>query len=122
MQTNPPDNKPKTIVVRDESSVNFLAWSGPIPPPEILEAYHKYLPSAPDRILTMAEKRAETNRRMESLGQIFGFILALVAISGAILLLYMGRTIGGLSGLIGTIGTFLWLEKRQSSPNRKKQH
>lgn len=107
------------VVVRQES-VQLTAWQGPIPPPNVMEAYHRFLPSAPDRILTMAEKHADHNMKMERIGQVCGFILALIIIVGAIWLMAHGQTIGGLTGLVGTVGTFIWLQKRRNPPQQQK--
>lgn len=35
------------------------SFEGPIPPPNILEAYRKIIPNAPERILKMAEKNSD---------------------------------------------------------------
>ena len=64
------------------------SFSGPLPPPEYLDAYEKTLPGAPDRILVMAEKQVDHRIDVEktivkkkfnqsTLGQIIGAILIL---------------------------------------------
>lgn len=53
------------------------AFSGPIPPPEMLAQYNAVLPNGADRIVKMAEDQSAHRRRVESRGQIFGFALAL---------------------------------------------
>lgn len=61
-------------------------FSGPLPPPEYLDAYEKTLPGAPDRIMTMAEKQVDhridlektiVNKKFKQsyLGQIIGAVL-----------------------------------------------
>lgn len=61
-------------------------FSGPIPPPSIIEGYERVLPGSADRIITMAEKQSEHRQKMEEkmisaesrdslLGVIFAFLL-----------------------------------------------
>ena len=40
-------------------------FSGPIPPPSIIEGYERGLPGSADRIITMAEKQSEHRQRKE---------------------------------------------------------
>lgn len=40
-------------------------FSGPIPPPSIIEGYERVLPGSADRIITMAEKQSEHRQKME---------------------------------------------------------
>lgn len=42
------------------------SFSGPLPPPNILEGYEKILPGAADRIITMAETQLNHRHDMES--------------------------------------------------------
>jgi uncharacterized membrane protein len=60
-------------------------FSGPLPPPGMLARYNDALPDGADRIVKMAEDQSSHRRRMESRGQIFAFVLALVARSSAAL-------------------------------------
>lgn len=41
------------------------AFSGPLPPPEVLRGYNDVLPGAAERIFTMAEAQAEHRRRSD---------------------------------------------------------
>ena len=40
-------------------------FSGPIPPPSIIEGYERVLPGSADRIISMAEKQSEHRQKME---------------------------------------------------------
>jgi uncharacterized membrane protein len=65
------------------------SFHGPLPPPEVLKQYDETIPGAAERILSMAEKQQDHRSKLElmivekrihqsAIGQIFGFILALV--------------------------------------------
>ena len=40
-------------------------FSGPIPPPNIIEGYEKIVPGSADRIISMAERQSEHRQKME---------------------------------------------------------
>lgn len=98
------------------------AWVGPLPHPAALQGYETIVPGAAARILVMAEnnndfliqmdRKALGNEYTERrLGQIFGFIIALVALFGAIWLAYEGHestasVIGGTT-VVGLVATFV---------------
>lgn len=80
------------------------AFSGPLPPPEILVRYNDALPDGADRIVKLAEAQSRHRRSMESRGQLFAFTLALVAILAGVALILDGKSAEGLVPLIGAIG------------------
>lgn len=97
--------------ITDESTreqlVQILAravFSGPLPPPEMLARYNEALPDGANRIVKMTEDQSSHRRKMESRGQIFAFVLAMVAILGGIFLIAEGRSIEGLVPLLAAIG------------------
>lgn len=114
-------------------------WSGPIPPPAILEQYDFFLPGAADRIITMAEKETVHRREMEvqaqtasidlqnrnfderRLGQIFGFGISLAVIVGGVILGINGvegwGTLLSLSGVAALAGVFVFSHKGSSAKN-----
>ena len=66
---SPPDINPKppeaaasTIVASKQTTVEFR---GPLPPPEILQAYNKALPNGADRIVAVAEKQSAHRQEIE---------------------------------------------------------
>lgn len=78
------------------------AFSGPVPHPSILAGYDKVVPGAAERILKMAEqnlshqqymeKNALSAQRMEvTIGQIFAFIVVLVAFVTSAWFAYRGH-------------------------------
>lgn len=54
--------KPSEIRLHQQST----AWSGPLPPPFMLEEYKDILPNAPERIFEMTEKQVNHRIKMES--------------------------------------------------------
>ncbi len=99
-------------------------YTGPLPPPTYFAQYEQIYPGAANRILKMAEREqamAESsqqhNLRMEEiaiqakikeihLGQVLGFLIALVALIGSFLLIAFGKDIIGIATLLGSIATF----------------
>lgn len=91
-----------------------FAWTGPLPPPDILKEYDHLVPGAAERILTMAERQSEHRRSIEkvvinsgarnqNLGVVFGFIIALVVLVLAGYALYEGRSQTGTAIVVVTI-------------------
>lgn len=115
--------------------------TGPIPSPTILEQYNRILPSAADRIISMAEREQEHGHKMQEklvdsqildkkqertekrLGQIFGLTIGVVAIlagSATVVLnsSIAGEVAGGLigsSGVIGLVSVFVLGRREQKS-------
>jgi uncharacterized membrane protein len=88
----------------------------------MLAQYNDAVPDGADRIVKMAEEQSSHRRKMESRGQIFAFLLALVAIVGGIVLIALGRSAEGLvpllSAIAGLIGLFIYGEVRAHSTRR----
>lgn len=68
-ESSPPEIKPKppeaatfTIVASQQTTVEFR---GPLPPPEILQAYNKALPNGAERIVAMAERQSAHRQELE---------------------------------------------------------
>lgn len=88
-----PEEKRNAILATMMAFEEERSFSGPLPPPDYLEAYEKTLPGAPERIMTMAEKQVDHRISLEkiivkkkfsqsTLGQILG--AALVCFFGGI--------------------------------------
>ena len=86
-------------------------YKGPLPHPEHLAKYEKLYPGASEKIFVIFEKQA--NHRMglektvimanianEKRGQHFGFILALMAIVGGVVLTALGKDVIGISSIL----------------------
>ncbi|MEY8283230.1 DUF2335 domain-containing protein [Lachnospiraceae bacterium 50-23] len=92
-------------------------FSGPIPPPNIIEGYEKVLPGSADRIISMAERQSEHRQKMELkminaesrdglLGVVFAFMLGLGCIIAAVIMVFLvpqnaGAIAGALLGVTG---------------------
>ena len=123
MPTNPPSNPssqrpPNQIIQR--TSVEF---SGPLPPPEVLEKFDRIVPGAAERIIRMAEQQSEHRHRLESkvigantrdslLGLIFGFLVSMGFLSAACLAFYTGyawqATVLAAIDLVGLASAFIY--------------
>lgn len=93
--------------------VQSMMFSGPLPPPDVLERYDDIVPGGADRLLSMVEKeqshRLEMKgklvdcqvtdiagaRKQTSRGQAFGLVLGLSIIFAGILMTYWGYAIPG---------------------------
>jgi uncharacterized membrane protein len=110
-------------------------YSGPLPPPQMLEQYNKVVPNGAERIMAMAEKQLDHRHELESvvvngragserLGTHYAFILAILFGIGAVYLLKIGHSIAGVSVLIGEIvalaGVFIAGRYMQRTENVKK--
>lgn len=111
-----------------EYTRSIAFFSGPLPPPTTLKQYSEVVPTAGERILAMAERQAEHRQRVERekarqaarlelRGQAYGFVLALVALLGGMLLLYFDKPVLGAAAAIGSIATlaglFVWSKAKR---------
>lgn len=97
-------------------------FSGPMPPPSVLEGYERLVQGAAERILVMAESDAKHQQEIEfaalraaeaeiKRGQLFGFVIGLTALAASMLALAMGSpavagVIGGTT-VIGLVSVFI---------------
>ena len=91
-------------------------FAGPIPPPSMMKQYEETLPGSADRILKMAENQSEHRQSMEKkrlsfsnrevhLGQVFGFLIGVIAIvTGGYTALSGAPIPGGFIGTAGVVG------------------
>lgn len=112
--------------------------SGPLPDPITLKEYDDILPGAAERIFLIAEKDQafhhtlylrdqSAQHRTLLLGQIFGFILGVLALAAAVLLSINGLGLAGAAVFIGAVATLIsaavWAKrppKKDSSANQQK--
>ena len=84
--------------------------SGPLPPAEELEAYNRMIPEGANRVMTMAEKQLDhrieiekvavkSQQKQGSRGQVFAFIIAILAILASVYLSAIGHPFTG--GVLG---------------------
>ena len=112
-------------------------FSGPIPPPSIIEGYERVLPGSADRIITMAEKQSEHRQKMEEkmisaesrdslLGIIFAFLLGVGCIIAAVIMVCVvpqnsGAIAGAFLGVTGRgsiTSNFIANTRRQSKKDK----
>ncbi len=89
-----PKDDPAT---RHSIAVALSHFSGPLPPPEIMEHYGRIIPDAPERILKMAEKEQSIRHRMRKEFAQFkrrGQWFALLIVLGALVTTYLLATAG----------------------------
>lgn len=114
--------------VKVTASQSTEIFSGPIPPPEILEAYERVVEGSANRILTMAEEQSKHRKKLEEIvvhggsrnqvvGMIFAFLLSLVIVGSGAFLIYHDKSLEGfgliLSDLLGLIGVFVYGKNTQ---------
>lgn len=110
-------------------------YQGPVPPPNIMEAYGRIDASFPERIMKEFEKNSEHIRDMEKSslneavsrdkrGQCFGFILALGLLAVVLFSLFLGNiTFAGVAtlGFFGLmIPAFLPRKVEQKEPDQNE--
>ena len=118
MTTDPPnEDSPEGQLL--EAGFSATISSGPLPPPDVLERYAELIPSAGDRILTMAEQALAHDIHMEtegakraSQGLIAGTTVALAALAVALVAILSGEPIVGgvIAGvdLVGLVGVYIY--------------
>ncbi len=113
------------------STLLHTAFSGPIPPPEVLAKYEMIQPDLVDRIVRMAESETKHRQTIEKnrlnadikittrtqteiiIGQFFAFLICLCAITCGTYLILQGHTITGTiigasgPGLLGIVNAFI---------------
>ena len=121
--------KDRILTVVTKTWVKIKSHSGPLPSPETLKKYSNLIPNGAERIMQMAEKQQEHRIWMEKdvvpkqvkqsgRGQIFGFTLAILALTLGSVLTYLGHdTVGGilLSSTVVGLATIFVIGKRAQS-------
>jgi len=113
-----------------------VAFSGPLPPPEVLARYNEVLPGAAERIIVMAENQSAHRRGLESkvvggnvfaqnVGMFLGFVVAMTSVIGGIWLASKGMPTYGLAAIISAIaapaGVFVYAKHLQKEDLDKKK-
>ena len=83
----PRNNPPNKIVAKYEEISGF---SGPIPPPQILQQYNSIIPDAAERIIRMAEKQSDHRMDLER-----------KVVSSNILKSYLGMIVAAVIAIFG---------------------
>lgn len=98
------------------------SFSSPSPPPRVLDGYNQALPNGAERVVAVVEKQGEHRQTLERRGQMFGFIFAMTALVGGIVLIAIGQSAAGLvpliGGLAGVGGLFFYSEHQAHKQNQ----
>lgn len=107
-------------------------FSGPLPPPVVLEQYNQVVPGAAERILAMAESQSKHRREIEALvigsdiknsrmGLVCGLIIGLAGLIAAVIVAVVGYPI--LSGIMGfsTLGSLIGVFVHGSQGRRQER-
>lgn len=112
------------------------SYSGPLPPPEVLERFDRIVPGGAERIFKQFETQSAHRQKIESkvvasnaFVQIFGaisaFLLGLLAIGGGLYLVHEGRSIVGFGAffmaLASLVGVYVYGKKSQARERKAKQ-
>ena len=118
-----------------EHHIVSAEFSGPLPPPVVLEQYDRIVPGAAARLLKMAEEQSMHRQQLESsviksdivnsrLGLIFGFLIGTFAIFAGVFAILKGmQTAGGfvsISGIAGLTGVFVYGSRQKSKELEQK--
>lgn len=129
------DDEEKQAVAKVVEHQLIESFSGPLPPPNILEGYKRVDKGLPDRIMSMAEREQESitafrKRALELqgrdtfLGMVFAFMTILITLIGGIILLLNDKDAAGyiaiISGVVGIAGLFLNSKKEDKKSKEKE--
>lgn len=130
---NPPSQKANQNPAPGVHIEQHVEFSGPIPPPAILERYEKLIPGAAERILSMAEKQSNHRQAMEKriiysetfqakAGMFFAFLIVIAALIIGGYLSLKNSPVSGLISLITAIGVIVTTFMLKRSAEKKISH
>ena len=101
---------------QSQIEVNQVQYSGPLPPPAMLERYNQAFPGCAERIVALAEKQSDHRQTLERtkinsdikserIGTVLGFILVMTAILGGVYLILHDKDTSGLVSILGSLVT-----------------
>lgn len=131
-----PDQQKQAIIKLFSVNIKSASFSGPIPPPDILEGYNKPVKDGAERVLSMAEDKLRSVIKIEEhavteqlrqsrRGQDYGFIIviACLILTGA-LALTGHDTVAGIFGsttIVGLAAVFVIGRKSQDKETPEKK-
>lgn len=112
-----PEGDPPSATDEVRQFFQFMSYLGPLPPPDMLEAYERILPGAAKRIFDRLERQVEHRHWAEKAklqadiaaqrkGQVFGFLIAMAGLGGGFALIWNGSSGVGLALFIATLASF----------------
>jgi uncharacterized membrane protein len=98
--------RPEKVNTQPGQVIVASSFSGPLPPPEVLEGYDRIFPGLAERLVRMAEKQSDHRMELEkkaisaqlsesSRGQIFGLIIGLTGLILSSYVIVNGYAISG---------------------------
>jgi uncharacterized membrane protein len=117
-------------------SIEFSAYAGPLPHPDILRNFEEIVPGSAQRIFSQFEEQSSHRRKMEAtvissgafsqhVGTISSALIGLIGVGGGIWLTHEGKDLEGLSTCFGTlaalVGTYLFQKTRQRQELSEKR-
>lgn len=132
----PRDGKSRSHLV-SVAATRQESYSGPLPHPDILRRYGDIIPTAPERILRMAEKQEDHRHEMEKfvitresrrsdMGVGAATIIALASIAAGAFIVVYGHTWAGIAlptiDIVGTATVFIYgtASRRQERMEKTK--
>jgi uncharacterized membrane protein len=113
------------------------SYSGPLPHPDILRGFEEIIPGSAERILAQFEQQSAHRRDVEArvirsgafsqqVGSISASLIGLIGVGGGVWLTYCGKSIAGLTSLIGTLAAlvrvYLYKRTQQDEERAKKRN
>jgi uncharacterized membrane protein len=123
-------------LAREVVAIVQQQFSGPLPPPEMLERYGEAVDGGAERIMVMAEQQSEHRRKLEAralqtdsrnslLGVICAFLLGLATVAMGGIVVLKGHswpgTVIGSAGLVGLVSVFIYGTKERRKERESKQ-
>lgn len=104
------------------------AFSGPLPPPDLLAEYERVLPGLANRIVRMAETEGESRRALQSramrlseLGLASAFMIPMSALACGFYLVITDKSAAGMAIIIGAVASLTAVYFGRRKPQRKKE-
>lgn len=116
-------------------TVNHASFSGPLPPPAMLERYNQILPDGANRIVSLVEKQQIHRHKLEEAvvtgeialarsGQRFAAGLSILGLVAGTLLVYSGQSGAGLTVIttfvVSLAGLFLKAQKERREERQRR--
>jgi uncharacterized membrane protein len=119
-----------------QAQVTSVSYQGLLPPPEMLAQFNQVIPNGADRIVTMTESQIHHRQALETrvvngnvssqkLGQLYAFLLGVLAIGGGIGLIAFNKPVSGLVSIITAFtslaGIFIYGRYDQKQERERKR-
>lgn len=137
---SPKTDNGNTEIMRKEIRAVISEFSGPLPPPSIIQGYENVVPGAAERILAMAEKQSAHRQLMEqtmiqsdSRDSLLGIIAALILgagclITSCVIAINVPQNAGAIcsaafdiTGIGSIVGPFLKINRKDSSKDEESK-